>query len=65
MNLSRNERLENNPNLNKKSIQYAKIESEQEAFYNRLNSELNLTLAEAKEIAVKIENINKIKDFKN
>ncbi|WP_297992224.1 chromosome segregation protein SMC [uncultured Clostridium sp.] len=54
-------RIEENE-LNKKSIQYAKIESEQEAFYNRLNSELNLTLAEAKEIAVKIENINKIKD---
>ncbi|WP_298126087.1 chromosome segregation protein SMC [uncultured Clostridium sp.] len=54
-------RIEENE-LNKKSIQYAKIESEQEAFYNRLNSELNLTLAEAKEIAVKIDNINKIKD---
>lgn len=54
-------RIEENE-LNKKSIQYAKIESEQEAFYNRLNSELNLTLTEAKEIAVKIENINKIKD---
>ena len=48
--------------LNKRAIQYAKIESEQEALYNRLNSELNLTLAEAKEIAVSVENINILKD---
>lgn len=54
-------RVEENE-LNKRAIQYAKIESEQEALYNKLNSELNLTLAEAKEIAVNVENINALKD---
>ena len=54
-------RIEENE-LNKRAIQNAKIESEQEALYNRLNSELNLTLAEAKEIAISIENINILKD---
>ncbi len=54
-------RVEENE-LNKRAIQHAKIESEQEALYNRLNSELNLTLAEAKEIAISVENINILKD---
>lgn len=54
-------RVEENE-LNKRAIQNAKIESEQEALYNRLNRELNLTLAEAKEIAIKVENINTLKD---
>ena len=54
-------RVEENE-LNKRAIQNAKVESEQEALYNRLNSELNLTLAEAKELAISIENINSIKD---
>ena len=54
-------RVEENE-LNKRVIQHAKTESEQEAFYNRLNSELNLTLAEAKEIAISVENINTLKD---
>ncbi len=44
--------------MNKKAIQNAKIESEQEALLNKLNCELELTLAEAEEIAVKIDNIN-------
>lgn len=48
--------------LNKRAIQNAKIESEQEALYNRLNSELNLTLAEAKEIAIEINNLTLLKD---
>lgn len=48
--------------LNKRAIQNAKIESEQEALYNRLNSELNLTLAEAKEIAVEVNNLTLLKD---
>lgn len=54
-------RVEENE-LNKRAIQNAKIESEQESLYNRLNRELNLTLAEAKEIAVEVENINELKD---
>ena len=54
-------RVEENE-LNKRAIQNAKIESEQESLYNRLNRELNLTLAEAKEIAIKVENINTLKD---
>ena len=48
--------------LNKRAIQNAKIESEQEALYNRLNSELNLTLAEAKERAIEVENLGLLKD---
>ena len=48
--------------LNKKAIQYAKIESEQESLYNKLNSELNLTLAEAKKIALDVYDINKFKN---
>ena len=48
--------------MNKKAIQNAKIESEQEALLNKLNSELELTLAEAEDIAVKIDNINSVKD---
>ena len=49
--------------MNKKAIQNAKIESEQEALLNKLNSELELTLAEAEEIAVKIDNINSVRDM--
>lgn len=48
--------------LNKREIAYAKIESERENHYKRLNEELNLTLAEAVEIALEIENISKVKD---
>ena len=48
--------------LNKRAIQFARIESEQESLYNRLNTELNLTLAEAKEIAIEVENVNELKE---
>ena len=48
--------------LNKRAIQYAKIESEQESLYNRLNSELNLTLAEAKKIALDVYDVNELKN---
>ena len=48
--------------LNKKEIQFAKFESEKDSYYKKLNEELNLTLAEAKEIAEEIENINLVKD---
>ncbi len=52
--------LEND--LNRKEISFAKLESERENYYIKLNEELNLTLAEAMEIAVKIENISKVKE---
>ncbi len=48
--------------LNKKEISFAKIESERENYYIKLNEELNLTLAEANEIAVQIDNVSKVKD---
>ena len=48
--------------LNKKEITFAKLESERENYYVRLNEELNLTLAEAIEIAVEIDSVSKIKD---
>ena len=48
--------------LNKRAIQFARIESEQESLYNRLNTELNLTLAEAKEIAIEVESVNDLKE---
>lgn len=48
--------------LSKKEISYAKIESERENHYKRLNEELSLTLAEAIEIALEIENVSKIRD---
>jgi len=48
--------------LNKKEIIFARLESERENYYLRLNEELNLTLAEAIEIAIQIDSISKIKD---
>jgi chromosome segregation protein len=48
--------------LNKKEITFAKLENERENYFVRLNEELNLTLAEAIEIAVQIDSISKIKD---
>lgn len=48
--------------LNKKEVQFAKIESEKDSYYKKLNDELNLTLAEAKEIAENIENIILVKE---
>lgn len=48
--------------LSKREISYAKIESERENHYKKLNEELGLTLAEAIEIALDIENISKIRE---
>lgn len=48
--------------LSKSEISYAKIESERENNYKRLNEELSLTLAEAIEIALEIENVSKVRD---
>ena len=48
--------------LGKKEISNAKFEGERDSLYKKLNEELNLTLAEAVEIAVKIENITAIRD---
>ena len=48
--------------LNKNAIQSAKYESEQEALYNKLNNELNLTLLEAEEISIQLENIEITKE---
>lgn len=48
--------------LNKKQISFAKLESEKENYYFRLNEELNLTLAEAIEIAIEVDNISKVKE---
>lgn len=48
--------------LNKKEIQKAKSEMEKESLYTKLNEELDLTLAEAKEIAVDVDDVNKFKE---
>jgi len=48
--------------LNKKEVSFAKLESERKNYYIRLNEELNLTLAEAIEIAVQIDSVSKVKD---
>lgn len=48
--------------LGKKEITNAKFESERDGLYKKLNEELNLTLAEANEIAVEIVNLAAIKD---
>lgn len=48
--------------LNKKEIQKAKIEIEREGLYTKLNEELDLTLAEAVELAVTVDNVSDFKD---
>lgn len=48
--------------LNKKEIQRAKSEMEKENLYTKLNEELELTLAEAMDIAVAVEDISKYKE---
>ena len=48
--------------LNRKEITNARFESERDGLYKKLNEELNLTLAEAAEIAVEIENLSVIKE---
>jgi chromosome segregation protein len=47
--------------LNKKEIQKAKSEMERENLYTKLNEELELTLAEAAEIAIPVEDVNNCK----
>lgn len=48
--------------LNKKEIQRAKIEMEKDNQYTKLNEELDLTLAEAKEIAVEVDSVHKYRE---
>lgn len=48
--------------LNKREIAFAKLESDRENYYTKLNEELNLSLAEAYDIAFEIENIQKVKE---
>ena len=48
--------------LNKRTIQKVKLDSEEEGLFSRLNGEINLTLAEAMEIAIEIDNILKVKE---
>lgn len=51
--------------LNKQEVQRAKYEMEKDNHYTKLNEELDLTLAEAQEIAVNIENVHDIKESIN
>ena len=48
--------------LNKREISKAKVEMEKDNLYTKLNEELELTLAEAKEIAIEVDDVNKFKD---
>ena len=48
--------------LNKRAIQKVKLDSEQEGLFSKLNGEINLTLAEAMEIAIEIDNVLKVKE---
>ena len=48
--------------LNKKTIQKVKLDSEEEGLFSKLNGDINLTLAEAAEISIPIDNIVKIKE---
>ena len=48
--------------LNKRTIQKVKLDSEEEGLFSKLNGEINLTLAEAMEIAIEIDNVLKIKE---
>ena len=48
--------------LNKRELQKAKNEMEMDNLYTKLNEELDLTLAEAKDIAVEVEDTNALKD---
>lgn len=48
--------------LNKKEIGKAKCETEKENIFKKLNEELELTLAEAEEMAISIEDVSKLKD---
>ena len=48
--------------LNKREVQRAKTELERDNLYTKLNEELDLTLAEAKEIAVEVEDTNALRE---
>ncbi|MBD7910424.1 chromosome segregation protein SMC [Clostridium cibarium] len=48
--------------LNKKEVQKAKSEMEKDNLYTKLNEELNLTFAEALEIAKEVFDVNSLKD---
>ena len=48
--------------LNKKEVYRTKKELEKESYYTKLNEELDLTLAEAKEIAIEFTNTEELKD---
>lgn len=48
--------------LNKRELQKAKNDMERDNLYSKLNEELNLTLAEAMDIAVEVEDTNSFKD---
>ena len=48
--------------LNKKEIQKAKSEMERENLYTKLNEELELTLAEAMDIAIQVDDTSKYKE---
>ena len=48
--------------LGKREISNAKFESERDGLYKKLNEELNLTVAEASEIAIEVENLNVMKE---
>lgn len=48
--------------LNKKEVTRAKHEIERDNLYTKLNEELDLTLVEAREIAVEILNVNEVKE---
>ena len=48
--------------LNKQEVQRAKSEIEKDNYYTKLNEELDLTLAEAQEVAVEVENVYDVKE---
>lgn len=48
--------------LNKKEVQRARCDMEKENLYTKLNEELDLTLAEAVEIAVEVTNVDEFKE---
>lgn len=48
--------------LNKKEVYRTKKELEKDSYYTKLNEELDLTLAEAKELAIEFEDTEELKD---
>ena len=49
--------------VNKQEIQIAKFEIEKDNYYTKLNEEMDLTLVEAEEIAIDIENVHEVKNI--